>query len=55
MLFTCKWVMVEYNTLIVKMWEDHIESEILQGPIQQLHHCKSLTFLEPNQWGLPYP
>jgi hypothetical protein len=27
----------------------------LQGPIQQLHHCKSLTFLEPNQWGLPYP
>jgi hypothetical protein len=35
MLFTCKWVMVEYKTLIVKMWEDHIENETLQGPMSK--------------------
>ncbi len=47
MLFTCKWVMVEYNTLIVKMWEDHIESETLQGPLS-----KSCWMCEAYFWPL---
>jgi hypothetical protein len=36
MLFPSKCVVVEYNTLIVKMWEDQVESKITISNVHKL-------------------
>jgi hypothetical protein len=45
MLFPCKCVVVEYNTLIVKMWEDQVESKITISNVHKLLHVNLLLGL----------
>jgi hypothetical protein len=52
MLDPCKHVVVDYNTLIIKIWEDHVGSEATRSNVQKVLivklifslHCIMLPF-----------
>jgi hypothetical protein len=45
MLSPCKHVVVDYNTLIIKIWEDHVESEATRSSVQKVLNVKLIFSL----------
>jgi hypothetical protein len=45
MLSSCKHVVVDYNTLIIKIWEDHVGSETTRSNVQKVLNAKLIYSL----------
>jgi hypothetical protein len=45
MLSPCKHVVVDYNTLIIKIWKDHVESEATRSNVQKVLNVKLIFSL----------